>query len=82
MSVLGPEKTNEMLFFHTFSGCDVVSVFNGKGKKTRNVCSPETLNVFTKLSQQPSTIEDEDLRTLERFVRQIQRGFLSERMKI
>ena len=72
VSVLGPEKANGMLFFHAFTGCDVVSFFNGKGKKTAwqtwNVCGPETSDIFTKLSRQPSTIEDADLRTIERFV--------------
>lgn len=32
-SFLGPEKTEGILFFHAFSGCDVVSGFNGKGGK-------------------------------------------------
>ena len=68
---LGPEKTNGILFFHAFSGCDVVSGFNGKGKKTAwqtwNVCN-EASTTFTKLSQCPSAIEESDLQVLERFV--------------
>lgn len=31
---LGFEKSKGMLFFHAFTGCDVVSGFHGKGKKT------------------------------------------------
>ena len=50
VSILGPEKTNGMLLFHSFTGCDVVSFFNGKGKKTAwqawNVCGPEIAAVF------------------------------------
>ena len=68
---LGPEKTNGILFFHAFSGCDVVSGFNGKGKKTAwqtwNVCN-EASTMFTKLSQCQSAIEESDLQVLERFV--------------
>ena len=30
--VIGPEKTSGILFFHAFTGCDVVSSFRGKGK--------------------------------------------------
>ena len=31
---LGPEKSSGMPFSHAFTGCDVVSAFSGKGKKT------------------------------------------------
>ena len=31
---IGPEKSSGILFFHAFTGCDVVSAFGGKGKKT------------------------------------------------
>ena len=33
-STIGQEKTRSILFFHAFSGCDVVSAFHEKGKKT------------------------------------------------
>ena len=60
-----------MLFFHAFTGCDVVSAFNGKGKKTAwqtwNVCDEASV-IFTKLSQCPSKIEESDLEILEKFV--------------
>lgn len=29
----GPEKSSGIVFFHTFTGSDVVSAFHGKGKK-------------------------------------------------
>ena len=55
-SSLGQEKTEGILFFHAFSGCDVVSAFNGKGKKnawqTWNVFNNVSAT-FTKLSQCP-----------------------------
>lgn len=68
---LGQEKCSGMLFFHAFTGCDVVSAFRGKGKTTAwqtwAVC-PEVSPVFSKLSQYPPTIEDADLGILEKFV--------------
>ena len=48
-STIGPKKTRGLLFFHAFSGCDVVSAFRWKGKKsawqTWNVC-PEASDIF------------------------------------
>lgn len=68
---IGLEKSKGILFFHAFTGCDVVSAFRGKGKKTAwqtwDVC-PEATEVFTKLSQYPPTVGDDDLETLEKFV--------------
>ena len=60
-----------MLFFHAFSGCDTVSGFRYKKKKsflqTWNVF-PEVTNTFQKLSRNTNTIEDVDIQTLARFV--------------
>ena len=60
-----------MLFFHAFTGCDVVSAFRNKGKKTAWQTwdiFPEATPVFFKLSHHPSTIEDDDMKILEKFV--------------
>ena len=47
------EKSKGMLFFHAFTGCDVVSAFRGKGKKsarqTWDVCD-DASGFFSKLS--------------------------------
>ena len=63
-----------MLFFHAFTGCDTVSAFCNKGKKTAwqtwDVC-PEASPVFSKLSQYPLTVEDGDLEILRRFIVQM-----------
>ena len=71
VSNLGPEKSKGMLFFHAFTGCDVVSSFNGKGKKTAlqtwNVFN-EVSATFAKLSLSPSEIEESDLQVLEKYV--------------
>ena len=71
VATIGPEKTNGMLFFHAFSGCDTVSSFRGKAKltawQTWNVCD-EVSDVFTKLSKYPPALDDEALEVLEKFV--------------
>ncbi|KAJ8340119.1 hypothetical protein SKAU_G00347520 [Synaphobranchus kaupii] len=68
---IGPEKTKGILFFHAFTGCDTVSAFRNKGKKTAwqtwDICS-EASPIFTKLSQYPPILNDGDLEILEKFV--------------
>ena len=65
------EKSKGMLFLHAFTGCDVVSAFRSKGKKsawqTWDVCG-EASGVFSKLSQYPPVVDDEDLKIFEKFV--------------
>ena len=68
---VGPEKTKGILFFHAFTGCDTVSAFHNKGKKTAWQTwdvFPEASPIFAKLSQYPSILDDVDLEILERFV--------------
>ena len=71
VSTIGPEKARGLPFFHAFSGCDVVSAFRGKAKKsawqTWSVCD-QVSSTFTKLSQYPPVVEPDDLKKLERFV--------------
>ena len=68
---IGPTKLKVFFFFHAFTGCDIVSSFRGKGKKsawqTWDVC-PEASDVFTKLSSYPTHVEKEDIERLEKFV--------------
>ena len=68
---IGPERASGILFFHAFTGCDVVSAFRGKGKKTAwqtwNVCG-EVSETFTNLSQHPTSVTNLDLQNLERYV--------------
>jgi hypothetical protein len=70
-SAIDQTNIERMLFFHAFTGCDVVSAFRGKAKKsewqTWGVC-PEASAVFTKLSQYPPTVEDSDIKVLEKCV--------------
>eukprot|EP00745_Piridium_sociabile_P026549 TRINITY_DN4240_c0_g1_i3.p1 TRINITY_DN4240_c0_g1~~TRINITY_DN4240_c0_g1_i3.p1 ORF type:complete len:1496 (-),score=398.92 TRINITY_DN4240_c0_g1_i3:837-5324(-) len=68
---MGPEKVSGILYFHAFTGCDVVSGFRGKGKKsawqTWNVCD-DVSETFAKLSHCPGEVSDDDLQKLEHFV--------------
>jgi len=71
-STLAPERSSGILFFfHAFTGCDTVSAFRGKGKKsawqTWDVC-PESSDVFTKPSCYPTDVEEDDTVMLEKFV--------------
>lgn len=68
---IGPVKTKGILFFHTFTGCDTVSAFRNKGKKTAwqtwDIC-PEASPIFSKLGQYPPVLTDGELEILEKFV--------------
>ena len=70
-TTLAPERSSGILFFHAFTGCDIVSAFRGKGKRsawqTWDVCS-EASDVITKLSSYPTHVEEEDTGRLEKFV--------------
>lgn len=71
VSKLSPKKSRGKLFFHAFTGCDVVSAFRGRGRRTAwqtwEVC-PEVSYIFDKLSKYPPVSDDADLRILEKFV--------------
>ena len=71
VSAVGPEKASGILYFHAFTGCDIVSAFRGKGKKsawlTWNVCD-EVSETFIKLSHCPTEVSDDDLQKLENFL--------------
>ena len=69
--VIGPVKTKGIRFFHAFTGCDTVSAFRNKGKKTAWPTwdiFPEASLIFSKLSQYPPVLTDSDLEILEQFV--------------
>ena len=66
VSAIGPEKTSGILYFHAFTGCNVVSAFHGKGKKsawhTWNVCN-DASTVFKKLASIHHRLEMRTLST-------------------
>ena len=67
---LGPLKSRALLGFHAFTGCDTVSSFNGRGKKS---CwdawksFEESTEAFISICCDPSSISSNVLKTLERF---------------
>jgi len=70
-SALGRQQACALPVFHAFTGCDTVSAFVGRGKKT---CwemwkkFPEVTQTFSELFNMPSAICDSSLAVLQRFV--------------
>ena len=67
---MGQVKIKGISFFHAFTVCDTLSVFHNKGKKTAWQTweiFPDPSPVFSKLSQYPLTVEDDDLAIQEKF---------------
>ena len=71
VNTIGPEKASGLPFFRAFTGCDTVSVFRSKGRKsawqTWNV-SKEISTAFTTFSQCVTALDNSDLQSLEKFV--------------
>lgn len=68
---LGPSKAPTLPMFHALTGCDTVSFFRGRGKKTAwDVWSvfPELTPVLQTLKSSPECITEECMAVLERFV--------------
>ncbi|CAB4019733.1 Hypothetical predicted protein, partial [Paramuricea clavata] len=68
---LGPAKSTAMPLFHALTGCDTVSYFRGRGKKTAwDVWGifPELTPVLSALKTSPEDITEESMAVLERFV--------------
>ena len=68
---LGPQKSLALPVFHAFTGCDTVSFFAGKSKKsawdTWNVF-PEVTSAFLEITNAPSELSEECKRNIEMFV--------------
>jgi hypothetical protein len=68
---IGDQKARALPFFHAFTGCDTVSSFSHKGKKTAWetwMAFPHVTEAFVTLSSIPESIPDECMVQLERFV--------------
>ena len=68
---LSKQKYLALLFWYAFTGCDTVSSFNGRGRKTVwNVLEafPEITDAFARLSLSSADIADDDLTLSEKFV--------------
>ena len=67
---LGPRVSRALPVFHAFTGCDTVSCFSGKGKKTAFETwkvYPEVTNAFLLLASTPSEVSDSCMVGIERF---------------
>ena len=68
---LGPERSFALPAFHALTGCDTVSFFGGKSKKsvwdTWNAF-PEVTRSFLEIATGPDKLSNECTQTLERFV--------------
>jgi hypothetical protein len=68
---LGPQHSLALPFFHAFTGCDTVSAFVGRGKKT---CwevwmkNPFITPSFIEFFHSPEIVSDACLAALQRFV--------------
>jgi len=65
---IGPNKSRDLLMFHTYTGCDTVSSFATKGKKTAWdtwKSYNEVTTTFFALSAGPDQVADEDVTMLE-----------------
>ena len=65
------QKRHILPLFHAFTGCDTVSSFHGKGKKSARenwkMC-PSFTGTLQRLSSLPSSVSDEELADIEQFV--------------
>ena len=68
-SVLGQEKASVLPMFHALTGCDTVSFFGGRGKKSAwdvwNVFPNLTYTLKT-LMTSPENVSDESMAIIER----------------
>ena len=70
-SALGSVRLRSLPIFHALTGSDTTSFFARHGKKTAwNTWEtyPEVTRVFIELASGPSSITDETLATIERFI--------------
>ena len=52
-STLGPDKASALPLFHTLTGCNTVSFFEGRGKKTTWDVFPELTHALKELNALP-----------------------------
>ena len=68
---LGPDTCEALPFFHSITGCDTVSAFAGRGKKTAFEAwraYPDITTVFRTLSKTPTSVTEQQIKSLQRFV--------------
>ena len=74
---MGKSMCQGLLFFYTFTGCDNVSSFHGVGKCSwwdawmKYFSKDALIDVFTKCSQQPDAISNDDIDLIADFVKSV-----------
>ena len=68
---LGEHRSRSLLFFHAFTGCDVISFFSGRGKTSAwhvwEVLS-ELTDTFLELASSTVTVSEDIMLLIEKFV--------------
>ena len=70
-AALGPEKCKVLPMFHALTGCDTVSAFAGRGKRTAWAVwesFPELTNALSEVSYDQADIPESCMSTISRFV--------------
>ena len=68
---LGSKKSNTLPMFHALSGCDTVSFFNGKGKRSAWEAwelYASVTDAFSELCERPDSVNENVLHVIERFI--------------
>ena len=68
---LGEHRSRPLLFFHAFTGCDVISFFSGRGKKSPwHVWEvlPELTDTFSELAFSPVTVSEDIMLLIDKFL--------------
>ena len=65
-NALGPRSLC-LPFVHAFTGCDTVSAFRGKSKRTAWAIFDDATDTFVPLSEIPAVIGDQDIECIEAF---------------
>ena len=71
VATMDPRCCSSLPIFHALTGCDTVSAFSGRGKKTAWAtwkAFPEVTDAFIELECMPSEVSEESMALLERFV--------------
>ena len=71
IATIDPRWCSSLPIFHALTGCDTVSAFSGRGKKTAWEtwkAFPEVTDAFGELQEMPAEVSEKSMSLLERFV--------------
>jgi len=70
-TAIGPDKCKVLPLFHALTGCDIVSAFAGRGKRTAWTVwesFPELTNALSEVNHEQTDIPESYMSTIARFV--------------